>query len=79
MKRFIVAAIILITSACGIYKPAPLPTYTYMVTCNFPRETTVDTLVTKGIVWYMKTSYRIEDSYYPTSFCTVRTTINENR
>jgi len=51
---------------------------TYIVTCRFPRETTVDTIVTKEDLWYVKTSYAIDENYYPVAFCTVRTTINEN-
>ena len=52
-------------------------TKTYEVTCRFPTETTIDTIVTTSNMWYLKSSYRIDKVYYPTSFCIVRTTINE--
>ena len=55
------------------------PEKTYVVTCRFPTETTVDTIVTRHNVWHLKTSYRIDNVYYPTAFCIVRYTINENR
>ena len=78
MKTFFVGiATILTTSACGDDPRGK--THTYVVTCNFPRETTVDTLVTKDVATLMKTSYHIGKSYYPIAFCTVRTTIDETR
>jgi hypothetical protein len=52
---------------------------TYVVTCNFSTGTFVDTIVTNERVWPLKTSYKIKDNHYSTTFCTVRTTINENR
>ena len=55
------------------------PEKTYVVTCRFPTETTVDTIVTTSNMWHLQSSYRINKVYYPTSFCIVRTTINENR
>jgi hypothetical protein len=52
---------------------------TYVVTCRFPQETFTDTIVTGANVWHLKESYRIDNAYYPTSFCTMRFTINEQR
>jgi len=51
---------------------------TYVVTCNFSTNTFVDTIVTNERVWPLKTSYKIEDNHYSTTFCTVRS-INESR
>jgi len=60
--------------ACTPSKPVEK---TYVVTCRFPTETTVDTIVTTAHVWRYNQTYRIDQVYYPTAFCIVRTTINE--
>ncbi len=72
---YVVGSLIIVACVPNSIKPEK----TYVITCRFPGETTVDTIVTTSNLWYVKSSYRIDEVYYPSAFCIVRTTINENR
>lgn len=76
MKKYLLVISSMIFIACTPSKPMEK---TYVVTCSFPRETTVDTIVTTDNLWHYKQTYRIDQSHYSTAFCNVRTTINETR
>lgn len=70
MKKILFATLIL--AGCT---PTELKEKMYIVRCNWPQDKTVDTITTTRNMWVSRTTYRIVDVYYPTSFCTVETKI----
>ena len=79
MRKFKLISVIIVSTVLVVTLIETLKSdKTYVVTCNFSTNTFVDTIVTNERVWPLKTSYRIEDNHYSTTFCTVRS-INENR
>lgn len=68
MKRLLMLCLMLV--GCGDSSEKM-----HVVTCRFPQDTFTDTIITTEPVWWLRTTYRIADAHYPTTFCTVHTKI----